>query len=123
MSRIGKQLIPIPAKVTVKVAGGNVHVEGPKGKLDYQLPEGITVTQEGTSVSVHRSSDVRIQKALHGTAQRLITNMVQGVSQGFRKVLASRASRDSQDLESRRRGKHEDQRGGDRQATRRPVRR
>ena len=87
MSRIGKQLIPLPAKVTVKVAEGNVHVEGPKGKLDYQLPEGITVTQEGTSVSVHRSSDVRVQKALHGTAQRLITNMVQGVSQGFRKDL------------------------------------
>lgn len=87
MSRVGKQPITVPAKVTVKVTGTNVHVEGPKGKLDYQLPGGITVTQEGTELSVHRSSDLRTQKALHGTAQRLITNMVRGVSEGFRKDL------------------------------------
>ena len=87
MSRVGKQHISIPAKVTVKVTGANVHVEGPKGKLDYELPEGISVKQEGTTVAVNRSSDVRTQKALHGTAQRLITNMVKGVSEGFRKDL------------------------------------
>jgi large subunit ribosomal protein L6 len=87
MSRIGKQLITIPAKVTVKVAEGNVHVEGPKGKLDYQLPEGITLKQEGTTISVHRSSDERTQKALHGTAQRLISNMLKGVSEGYKKEL------------------------------------
>jgi large subunit ribosomal protein L6 len=87
MSRVGKQVITIPAKVTIKVTGANVHVEGPKGKLDYQLPEGITITQEGGELSVHRASDLRTQKALHGTAQRLITNMVHGVSEGFRKDL------------------------------------
>jgi large subunit ribosomal protein L6 len=87
MSRVGKQHIPIPAKVTLKVTGSNVHVEGPKGKLDYELPEGITVKQEGSEIAVNRSSDERTQKALHGTAQRLITNMVKGVSDGFRKDL------------------------------------
>jgi large subunit ribosomal protein L6 len=87
MSRVGKQHIPIPAKVTLKVTGANVHVEGPKGKLDYELPEGITVKQEGSEIAVNRSSDERTQKALHGTAQRLITNMVKGVSEGFKKEL------------------------------------
>jgi large subunit ribosomal protein L6 len=87
MSRVGKQHIPIPAKVTLKVTGANVHVEGPKGKLDYELPEGITVKQEGSEIAVNRSSDERTQKALHGTAQRLITNMEKGVSEGFRKDL------------------------------------
>ena len=87
MSRVGKQQITIPAKVTVKVNGTSVNVEGPKGKLDYQLPTGITIKQEGTELSVLRSSDERSQKALHGTAQRLISNMIKGVSTGFRKDL------------------------------------
>ncbi len=87
MSRVGKQHITIPAKVTIKVAGANVHVEGPKGKLDYELPEGITAKQEGSAVVVSRSSDERSQKAFHGTAQRLISNMVKGVSEGFKKEL------------------------------------
>lgn len=87
MSRVGKQLISVPEKVTVKVAGANVHVEGPKGKLDYLLPEGISVQQDGKTLSVVRASDHRTVRALHGTAQRLISNMVHGVSQGFRKDL------------------------------------
>lgn len=87
MSRVGKQLITIPAKVTVKVTGSNVHVEGPKGKLDYVLPHGITVAQDGGTLAVKRDSEHRAVKALHGTAQRLISNMVHGVSQGFRKDL------------------------------------
>lgn len=87
MSRVGKQTITIPAKVTIKVTGATVQVEGPKGKLDYELPTGITIKQEGTELNVHRSSDLRSQKALHGTAQRLISNMIKGVSEGFRKDL------------------------------------
>ncbi len=87
MSRVGKQLITVPGKVTIKVTGTSVNVEGPKGKLDYQLPTGITIKQEGTELSVLRSSDERSQKALHGTAQRLISNMIKGVSDGFRKDL------------------------------------
>ena len=87
MSRVGKQLITIPAKVTIKVTGANIHVEGPKGKLDYVLPQGITVTQDGGTLAVKRDSEHRTVKALHGTAQRLISNMVHGVSQGFRKDL------------------------------------
>jgi large subunit ribosomal protein L6 len=87
MSRVGKQPINLPDKVSIKVADGNVHVEGPKGKLDYALPEGISLEQEGATVSIKRTSEDRRVRALHGTAQRLISNMVQGVSAGFKKDL------------------------------------
>ncbi|RBP47885.1 large subunit ribosomal protein L6 [Roseimicrobium gellanilyticum] len=87
MSRVGKQPIQLPDKVTVKVTDSNVHVEGPKGKLDYTLPEGVNVSQEGQNIVVKRESEDRKVRAMHGTVQRLISNMVQGVSAGFRKDL------------------------------------
>ena len=88
MSRVGKQPITLPAKVSLKVGDDrSVQVEGPKGKLSYTLPEGINLKQEGTIVLIERQSEERRVRALHGTAQRLISNMVQGVSQGFRKDL------------------------------------
>jgi large subunit ribosomal protein L6 len=88
MSRVGKQLIQLPAKVAVKVAAdGKVDVEGPKGKLNWNLPSGIAVAIDGTTVSVTRADDERKTRALHGTSQRLISNMVKGVSDGFSKNL------------------------------------
>ena len=88
MSRVGKQLIQLPAKVAVKIgADRSVLVEGPKGKLNWKLPAGIIAKVEGTEVKVERTDDERKTRALHGTSQRLITNMVTGVSNGFRKDL------------------------------------
>jgi large subunit ribosomal protein L6 len=87
MSRVGKQPIPLPDKVTLKVTDSNIHVEGPKGKLDFTLPEGVNVTQEGKEILVKRESEDRRVRAMHGTVQRIISNMVQGVSAGFRKDL------------------------------------
>lgn len=83
MSRVGNKSIPVPAKVTVENKNGAVTVTGPKGKLSYVLPEGIVLKQEDTTLSVTRSSDERRQRALHGTSQRLISNMIQGVDEGF----------------------------------------
>lgn len=88
MSRVGKQPISLPDKVKLNLSADRaVQVEGPKGKLSYTLPEGIALQQEGNVISLSRLSEERRVKALHGTAQRLITNMVHGVSQGFRKDL------------------------------------
>jgi len=88
MSRVGKQIIEIPAKVAVKVGGdGKVNVEGPKSKLAWDLPKGITVKVEGTTITVERLDEERRTRALHGTSQRLISNMVKGVSDGYRKDL------------------------------------
>jgi large subunit ribosomal protein L6 len=88
MSRVGKQPISLPDKVSLQIgADRSVLVEGPKGKLNWTLPEGIQANIEGKDVSITRSSEDRKVRALHGTSQRLISNMVHGVSQGYRKDL------------------------------------
>jgi large subunit ribosomal protein L6 len=88
MSRVGKQPIPLPDKVNVKIGADRVVlVEGPKGKLSFPLPNGISVLQEDKTLKVARASEHRTVRSLHGTAQRLIGNMVHGVSQGFKREL------------------------------------
>jgi large subunit ribosomal protein L6 len=87
MSRIGKTPISIPDKVKVAVAGNQVTVEGPKGKLNWELPKGISISVEGATASVTRANDDREVRALHGLVRALVNNMVTGVSAGFRKDL------------------------------------
>jgi large subunit ribosomal protein L6 len=87
MSRIGKQPITIPAKVKVEVKGQKVHVEGPKGKLDWELPGRTAIKVEGTTVLVSRSGEDAQARALHGLSRALLNNMVKGVSDGFVKKL------------------------------------
>ena len=87
MARVGKKSITLPDKVTVKVNGSSVQVEGPKGKLSWTLPEGITATVEGNQLSVDRVGESRQLRALHGTNRSLLNNMVIGVSEGFVKNL------------------------------------
>jgi large subunit ribosomal protein L6 len=87
MSRIGKTPISLPDKVKVAVSGNQVTVEGPKGKLNWELPKGISISVEGTTASVARANDDREVRALHGLARALVNNMVTGVSAGFRKDL------------------------------------
>ena len=76
MSRVGLKPISLPEKVAVKLDGRNVVVEGPKGKLDFSLPEGISLQAEEGAVTVSRSTETRQLKALHGTARSLINNMI-----------------------------------------------
>ncbi len=88
MSRIGKKTISLPEKTAVSVDGdGHVVVEGPKGKLEWDLPSGITVEQEDGVIIVKRASEERKTRALHGTARSLIANMALGVHEGFVKEL------------------------------------
>ena len=83
MSRIGKKPIPIPKGVTVKIEGHTVAVQGPKGKLDTELPAGITVQQKDGIIVAVRENDS--QAALHGLARALVNNAVEGVTKGFQK--------------------------------------
>jgi large subunit ribosomal protein L6 len=87
MSRIGKQPIAIPAKVKVEVKGQTVHVEGPKGKLDWELPGRTSLKVQDGKVVVSRQGDDAKAKALHGLSRALVNNMVKGVSEGFVKKL------------------------------------
>jgi large subunit ribosomal protein L6 len=87
MSRIGKQPIVIPPKVKVDVKGQQVQVEGPKGKLNWALPERMAAKVDGGNLVVTRTGDDSKAKALHGLSRALINNMVKGVSEGFVKKL------------------------------------
>jgi len=86
MSRIGKKPIELPEKVSVKIgADGAVNVEGPKGKLTWTLPGGVTGKVAGSTVTVECGSPNA--RALHGLSRALINNMVNGVANGYVKEL------------------------------------
>ena len=87
MSRIGKKPILIPDSVKVGVAGKAINVEGPKGKLNFTLPDAIEARLENKTMTLNRSGETRREKALHGLSRSLIANMVQGAHEGFVKKL------------------------------------
>ncbi len=87
MSRIGKQPIAIPPKVKVEVKGQQVSVEGPKGKLNWQLPRRTTAKVDNGKILVSRLGEDDQAKALHGLSRALLNNMVRGVTEGFVKKL------------------------------------
>ena len=86
MSRIGKKPVPVgKAKVTVK--DRHVSVEGPKGKLELDVHPLITVATEDGNLVVTRPDDEKQSKALHGLTRSLLANMIEGVTNGFKKTL------------------------------------
>ena len=88
MSRIGKKPVIIPANVTVHVAEGNVvTVKGPKGELTREFHPDMIIKVEGNTVIVERPDEEHLHKSLHGLSRTLINNMVEGVSNGFKKEL------------------------------------
>lgn len=87
MSRIGKRAIELPSGVTVSVTGEQVTVKGTKGELSWALPGGVRAAVEGQTVVVERASESRQARSLHGLCRSMIANMVEGVSQGYKKEL------------------------------------
>ncbi len=87
MSRIGRKPIAIPAGVEVKLDGGVITVKGAKGTLTRELHPDMKVTVNGAEVIVERPSDVKEHRALHGLTRTLIANMVEGVTNGYKKQL------------------------------------
>ena len=87
MSRIGKQPITIPAKVEVTIDGPKVVVKGPKGQLSRTLSANVIVSQEGGILNVTRRDETRVSRQMHGLSRTLVANMVEGVSQGFKRRL------------------------------------
>ncbi|MFZ5863348.1 MAG: 50S ribosomal protein L6 [Nitrospirota bacterium] len=87
MSRIGRKELEVPKGVDVKVGAGVVRVKGPKGELSKPVHPRISVKVENGRVQVGRSSEDKADKALHGMVRNEIKNMVEGVSQGYERVL------------------------------------
>jgi large subunit ribosomal protein L6 len=87
MSRIGKLPISLPKGVTCTQAGGKVTVKGPKGELSEELKSGFKIKVEGDSMEVARPTEEKSDRALHGLYRALIANMVEGVSNGYKRQL------------------------------------
>jgi large subunit ribosomal protein L6 len=87
VSRIGKQPVPVPKGVTVEIAGSRITVKGPKGELKRSLHPSMKVALADGQVSVQRPDDQERHKALHGLSRTLVANMVEGVANGFERVL------------------------------------
>jgi large subunit ribosomal protein L6 len=85
MSRVGKKPIPLPKGVKITI-GGDLLVEGPKGKQTVPIPAGITFRQTDSILELQRDGDDKA--ALHGLTRALAANAVQGVSTGFTRELA-----------------------------------
>ena len=87
MSRIGKKPIAVPKGVTVTVKDGVVTVKGPKGELKQQIDRDITVSVNENVVEFKRPTDQIRHRALHGLYRALVNNLVNGVTNGFKKEL------------------------------------
>src|SRR3982751_4947439 len=89
MSRIGKKPVPVASGVKVSVNDHLVKVEGPKGKLELNVHPAIKVKldDDKKNLVVTRPDDEKQSKALHGLTRSLLANMVEGVSQGYKKTL------------------------------------
>ncbi len=87
MSRVGKKPIALPAKVQIEVSGPDVTVKGPRGELHRSFHPDIQIVEENGQIVVSRPTDQRHHRALHGLTRALLSNMVTGVSQGFRKEM------------------------------------
>ena len=87
MSRIGLKPIPVPGNVTVTAEGGQVSVKGPKGELTAKIAPALTVKQEDGTLSIERPDNDRFNRSQHGLARTLISNMVEGVTNGHAKSL------------------------------------
>ncbi|MEA3296423.1 MAG: 50S ribosomal protein L6 [candidate division Zixibacteria bacterium] len=87
MSRVGKSPIPIPDKTTVEINGQDVTIKGPKGTLKRTIHADISATVENNMVIVTRPSEIKKHRALHGLTRALLSNMVVGVSDGYKKEL------------------------------------
>lgn len=87
MSRIGKLPITLPPKVTVTVKGDQIHVKGAKGELQRTLSDLVSISVDGSTVTVERADDSRQARGNHGLQRALVANMVEGVSKGFERRL------------------------------------
>jgi len=87
VSRIGKQPVPVPSGVEVKIEGSTVKVKGPKGELSGTFNEEMALEMVDGELIVTRPSDSRTHRSLHGLTRSLIANMVVGVSEGYSKTL------------------------------------
>jgi large subunit ribosomal protein L6 len=87
MSRIGKSPVNIPSGVEVKLDGNMISVKGPKGELSQEIDSCVKIAIDGNVLTLSRESDAPDHRSKHGLYRSLISNMVTGVSEGYKKEL------------------------------------
>jgi large subunit ribosomal protein L6 len=87
MSRVGKKPVEIPQGVTVQQEGRRVTVKGPKGTLEYTVPDTMKVSITDSQITVEPVSESPVLTALFGTTRAQLANLVKGVTEGFSKTL------------------------------------
>ncbi len=87
MSRIGKKPIQIPKNVQVSFDGNLLKAKGPKGELKLEIPKEIEFKFENNEITFSRPNDIKYVRSLHGLTRALAFNVIEGVTNGFKKVL------------------------------------
>ena len=87
MSRIGKQPVALPSGVTATVSGQTVEVKGPKGTRSWTATDEVTITQEDDAIRVAPRGNSKRARQQWGMSRTNIANLVQGVTDGFKKEL------------------------------------
>jgi large subunit ribosomal protein L6 len=87
MSRIGKKAVVVPSGVTASVEGQTVKMKGPKGTLQYVVPEDIVVKMENGAIKVDPREETKRAQSMWGTSRTLVSNLVTGVTKGFESKL------------------------------------
>ena len=87
MSRIGKKPVAVPTGVTASVDGQTVKVKGPKGAIQFVVPDEISVSLDQGSIKVDPRNETKHARALWGTSRSQVANLIDGVSKGFERKL------------------------------------
>ena len=87
MSRIGKLAVPIPKGVTAKIEGQTVKVKGPKGELEFTVPDRVAVKETPEGIKVDPINDERESRSMWGLSRTMIANLITGTTEGFSKAL------------------------------------
>lgn len=87
MSRVGKQPIEVPGGVDVSIKDRTVTVKGAKGELTFEFSPLVEVVQEKNEITVNRVNETKEARAMHGTVRSIISNMIIGVRDGYKKEL------------------------------------
>lgn len=87
MSRIGRIPVSLPREVKAVISSSSIGIEGPKGKLNLTVPQGIQIEQKNGDLVVTRLSDTKEARSVHGTTRAHLAQMVVGVTKGHKKEL------------------------------------
>lgn len=87
MSRIGKKPVPVPDKVTATLNGQHIKVKGPKGELEFTVPDDVTIEETSEGFLLKPINDGKQARSLWGMSRTMVANLMQGVSDGFTKTL------------------------------------